>query len=220
MKKSIIAALCVALLSFSLLAGCGKTGTGSDTDVSPNPDPETSQTPDNTDGIDTPDNTDGIETPEKTGETKSVDVSIEGTTESVEMSEYLCTVNGQKLSIYIDDTKYNVYNFEGELEIAPITDAGVEPVAKLHLYFMSDKKADVAAQEGLTQFAGSTDEGKTKIGDFDAYIVNSQTEDNSFSVYYMDLGDNTLAVSAYANADALEGHMKRMLAMVGTVTVK
>lgn len=211
MKKSLIAALCVALLSFSLLAGCGKTGTGSDTDLSPSLDPETSQTPDDTDGI---------ETPEKTGETKSVDVSIEGTIESVEMSEYLCTVNGQKLSIYIDDTKYNVYNFEGELEITPITDAGVEPAAKLHLYFMCDKKADVAAQEALTQFAGATDGGTTKIGEFDAYVVSSKTEDNSFTVYYMALGDNTLAVSAYANVDAFEGLMTRMLAMVGTVTVK
>jgi predicted small secreted protein len=211
-KKSIVALLCVALLSFSLLAGCSKTsGTGSDTDVSPSPEPETSQTPDNTTGI---------ETPEKTGETKSVDVSIEGMTESVEMSEYLCTVNGQMLSIFIDDTKYNVYNFEGELEIAPITDAGVEPETKVHLYFMIDKKADIAAQEGLTQFAGSTDEGKTKIGEYDAYVVSSKTEDNSFTVYYMALGDSTLAVSAYANAETEEGHLARMLAMVGTVTQK
>lgn len=212
MKKSIIALLCVALLSISLLAGCGKTaGTGSDTDVSPSSDPEVSQTPDDTSGF---------ETPEKTGVTKFVDVSVEGTTETVEMSEYLCTVNGQKLSIFVDDANYRVYNYEGELEIAPITETGVEPETLLHLYFMSDTKADAAAQEGLTQFAGTTDEGTTKIGEFDAYRVTSKTEDNSFTVYYMVLGDNTLAVSAYANAETEEGHMARMLDMVGTVTVK
>lgn len=211
MKKSILSLLCVGALCVGLLAGCGKTEeNGSPSDVEPSTSPVVSQEPD--DSV--------IPEPVKTEETKDVEVTIEGQTETVSMNVYEVVINGKELKMCIDDANYNAYYFEGELEIAPKTDAGVEPAAKLHLYYQSGKTADIAAQEALTQFAGATDEGTVKIGDFEAYCVTSKTEDNFFTVYYIPFGEDTIAVSAYSTNEATEGHLVRMLAMVATITAK
>lgn len=212
MKKSTVAIMCASALCLTLLAGCAKTEPG-----------EESKTPDTSPAVSDDANEpagDPAEAPVKTGESKKLDVSVEGETESIDVNEYEAVVNGKTISFYLDDANYNAYYFEGELEIAPMTEAGVEPVAKLHMSYTAGKTADIAAKDGLDQLAGATDAGMTKIGDYDAYQLNCGAAEESFTVYYIALGEDTLAISAYSIGDAAEGVLVRLLAMAATVAAE
>lgn len=209
MRKSVSALLCVGLLSMSMLAACGKTEeSSSPSDLSPEKSPEAVQNTEDTFAI-----------PQKTGETKIVEVTVEGEKQDIEMSEYLCTVNGKNISIYIDDANYTVFSFEGEVQICPGTDVGVGPVARVHLSYWENEASDAMAQERLDANSNAVDGGIVKIGEYDAnYVIDAY--ENTCDVYYIPMGDDTLAVSATVFGEGAEGHFPRMLAMVGTVSVK
>lgn len=225
MKKKIIALLCVAALCAGVLSGCGKKAEEPAPEKTPAVEQETAapEAPAETIPEDT-----GIPEPEKTDETKSFELSLEGQTETVEMTKYVLDMqhDGISVEIFIDDALFKCVYFEGEYSIVPI-DSGENWNNLAHVYYISGQSADALAEDALNQAregVEATDEGMVKLGDYDAYAVSfKNTTDNSIGCVYYITGDSgTVSAAFNVNPDDsgfLEGMLPRFEAMLKTIFI-
>lgn len=225
MKRSFFAPILIAALCLTLLAGCGKAAASPsdlpkpENTLAPTAMPTEEPTPAPTaEPTEAPTPEPDTDAPVNTGRTGTVEFVVEGQAETLELPVYAADINGRTFTLCVDDERFNAYYFEGELELASVSEPGVEPLARAHLCCMTGVTADIAAEQALGQFPNAADEGMTKLGGHDAYCVSSSTGDEGFTVYYIPFGEDTLAVSIYSfGTEAAEGLVPLLLAMAATV---
>ncbi len=207
MKKTIILMLTVCML-LTCFAACKKDNTTSGSDIPDEPSTSpTSVTPDVSVPIEEENDLtrqDAI----KYGEEKEFTLNIEGTEETVTMTEVTIPrilSSDVNLKMYIDLERYDIYFFEGEVNIVPEDTLGGDPLASIHIFATPEKQT----YEGLESFEG--------VVPFEEFLLSSSGWFGN-RIYEMVLDDAYVYISANAIEEAVEGHGARLDLMLRTIT--